>query len=166
STDATETVILRVAAANRDPTQFSDPDRFDIHRTPNPHLAFGHGIHFCLGAPLARLEAKIALGILLGRYREIAVARDEPAECYNPWTMISAKRLPVHVQPDGEGCDVRSFPQNLSEVQREAAALSSTLLFLATDLSGHSGSLRSRRCCRGSTDRCWHSPRRLRRSWR
>jgi cytochrome P450 len=96
---ANEIVLLWIASANRDPTQFPEPDRFDIGRTPNPHLAFGHGIHFCLGAPLARLEAKIALGILLERYREIAVARDEPAEFYNPWTMISAKRLPVHVRP-------------------------------------------------------------------
>jgi cytochrome P450 len=95
---ANEIVILWVASANRDPTQFPDPDRFDIRRTPNPHLAFGHGIHFCLGAPLARLEAKIALGILLQRYPEIAVARDELAEFYNPWTMISAKRLPVRVR--------------------------------------------------------------------
>jgi cytochrome P450 len=94
---ANEIVILWVASANRDPAQFPDPDRFDIHRAPNPHLAFGHGIHFCLGAPLARLEARIALGILLERYREIAVGRDQPAEFYNPWTMISAKRLPVHV---------------------------------------------------------------------
>ena len=96
---ANEIMILWVAAANRDPAHFPEPDRFDIGRTPNPHLAFGHGIHFCLGAPLARLEAKIALGILLERYREIAVARDEPAEFYNPWTMISAKRLAVHVRP-------------------------------------------------------------------
>jgi cytochrome P450 len=96
---ANEIVILWVASANRDPAQFPEPDRFDIRRTPNPHLAFGHGIHFCLGAPLARLEAKIALGILLERYGEIALARDEPAEFYNPWTMISAKRLPVHVRP-------------------------------------------------------------------
>jgi cytochrome P450 len=91
-------VILWVASANRDAAQFSDPDRFDIHRSPNPHLAFGHGIHFCLGAPLARLEAKIALGILLERYRSIAVARDAPAEFHNPWTIISAKRLPVDVR--------------------------------------------------------------------
>ncbi len=96
---ANEIVILWVASANRDPTRFLEPDRFDIRRTPNPHLAFGHGIHFCLGAPLARLEAKTALGILLERYREITVARDEPAEFYNPWTMISAKRLPVQVRP-------------------------------------------------------------------
>jgi cytochrome P450 len=96
---ANEIVVLWIAAANRDPAQFPEPDRFDIRRAPNPHLAFGHGIHFCLGAPLARLETKIALGILLERYREIAVARDERAEFYNPWTMISAKRLPVHVRP-------------------------------------------------------------------
>jgi cytochrome P450 len=96
---AHQVVILWVASANRDPAQFPAPDRFDVRRTPNPHLAFGHGIHFCLGAPLARLEARIALGILLERYREIAVARDEPAEFYNPWTMISAKRLPVQVRP-------------------------------------------------------------------
>jgi len=96
---ANEIVILWIASANRDPAQFREPDRFDIRRAPNPHLAFGHGIHFCLGAPLARLETKIALGILLERYREIAVARDEPAEFYNPWTMISAKRLPVRVRP-------------------------------------------------------------------
>jgi cytochrome P450 len=95
---ANQLLILWVASANRDPAQFPDPDRFDIHRTPNPHLGFGHGIHFCLGAPLARLEAKIALGILLERYRNIAIARDEPAEFHNPWTMISAKRLPVRVQ--------------------------------------------------------------------
>jgi cytochrome P450 len=91
-------VILWVASANRDAAQFPDPDRFDIHRSPNPHLAFGHGIHFCLGAPLARLEAKIALGILLERYRSIAVGRYAPAEFHNPWTIISAKRLPVEVR--------------------------------------------------------------------
>jgi cytochrome P450 len=95
---ADQIVILWVASANRDGAQFPDPDRFDMHRTPNPHLAFGHGIHFCLGGPLARLEARIALGILLERYRTIAVARDEPVQFYNPWTIISAKRLPVHVE--------------------------------------------------------------------
>src|SRR5262249_52072009 len=93
-----EVVIPWVASANRDPAQFPEPDRFDIRRPPSPLLAFGHGIHFCLGAPLARLEARIALGILLERYREIAVARDEAVELYNPWTMISAKRLPVQVR--------------------------------------------------------------------
>jgi len=93
-----EVIILWLASANRDGAQFPDPDRFDISREPNPHLAFGHGIHFCLGAPLARLESRIALEILLERYRRIAVSRHEPVELRNPWTMISAKQLPVVVQ--------------------------------------------------------------------
>jgi cytochrome P450 len=58
---ANQLVVASIGAANRDPRQFAEPDRFDVSRDPNPHIAFGHGIHFCLGAPLARLEARIAL---------------------------------------------------------------------------------------------------------
>jgi cytochrome P450 len=71
-------VLLMLGSANRDPRHFPDPDRFDITRDPNPHIAFGHGPHFCLGAPLARLEARIALGDLLNRLNNIALASDEP----------------------------------------------------------------------------------------
>jgi len=92
-------VVTWLAAANRDERVFAEPDRFDLHRTPNPHLGFGHGLHFCLGAPLARLEAKIALGILLERYRDIAVDTAEPVTLRNPWVMASPTKLPVAVGP-------------------------------------------------------------------
>jgi len=91
-------VMPWVAAANRDGRVFPDPNRFDIHRARNPHLAFGHGIHFCIGAPLARLEAKIALSILLKRYRDISVATDVPVEQRNPWMMVSVTKLPLEVR--------------------------------------------------------------------
>ncbi len=62
-----ELVLALVAAANRDPAQFPDPDRFDIRRDTRGHLGFGHGVHFCVGAPLSRLEGRIAFTELLGR---------------------------------------------------------------------------------------------------
>ncbi|EPH42636.1 cytochrome P450 [Streptomyces aurantiacus] len=66
-------VIVGLAAADRDPDRFPAPDDFDIHRAPQGHVAFGHGIHFCLGAPLARLEGKVALGSLLERCPRLAL---------------------------------------------------------------------------------------------
>lgn len=64
---AGDSVIISLCAANRDPRRFPDPDTLDLDRSPNPHLAFGHGIHFCPGAALARAELQIALGTLLAR---------------------------------------------------------------------------------------------------
>ena len=64
-------VLLLLASANRDERQFPDPDRFDIERSPNDHLAFGEYIHYCLGAPLARLEARVATQEVLRRMRNI-----------------------------------------------------------------------------------------------
>ena len=79
-----ETVLLMSSAANRDPTVFPDPDRLDISRSPNNHLTFGWGIHFCLGAPMARLMCQISVKELLRRFPDIRLAEpdhvDDP-----PW---------------------------------------------------------------------------------
>ncbi|MFI9585339.1 cytochrome P450 [Streptomyces sp. NPDC052236] len=66
-------VLIAMADAHRDPARFPDPDRFDIRRDTRGHLAFGHGIHYCLGAPLARLEARIVLRSLLERCPDLAL---------------------------------------------------------------------------------------------
>ncbi|MFE6286284.1 cytochrome P450 [Streptomyces sp. NPDC057877] len=72
-----ETVFAPTAAANRDPAVFSAPDRLDVARHPNPHLAFGHGVHHCLGAQLARMEVGVALGALLDRFPRLRLAVGE-----------------------------------------------------------------------------------------
>jgi cytochrome P450 len=71
-------VLLMIGSANRDPHYFTEPNRFDIRRNPNPHIAFGHGIHSCLGAALARMEARIALGDFLCLAPEFELASSEP----------------------------------------------------------------------------------------
>ncbi len=69
-------IIVCLAAANRDACRFTDPERLDVARAEGRHLAFGHGIHHCLGAPLARLEAQLALGSLIRRFPMLRLARD------------------------------------------------------------------------------------------
>ncbi|HEY0036533.1 MAG TPA: cytochrome P450, partial [Longimicrobium sp.] len=73
-----EMVLGVIGSANRDPAHFADPDTLDLARDPNRHLAFGMGAHYCLGAPLARLETQIALSILLERAPGLRLA--VPAE--------------------------------------------------------------------------------------
>ncbi|HEY0700645.1 MAG TPA: cytochrome P450, partial [Micromonospora sp.] len=92
-------VSVWLAAANRDPKRFPDPLRFDIRRSPNQHLTFGHGIHFCLGAPLGRLESRIALDLLLDRFADIQVDRDQGVRYFpSAAMMFGARRLPVRVR--------------------------------------------------------------------
>lgn len=92
---AGEDIVAWIASANRDEEQFPDPDRFDIHRTPNRHLAFGHGIHFCLGAPLARLEARIVLTLLLERWSDIRRVRDVPLQPLDSYLLLGLRHLPI-----------------------------------------------------------------------
>ena len=73
---ARKQVLIGIGAADRDPNVYADPDQLDITRAARSHLAFGHGIHFCLGAPLARLEARIAFGALFHRFPELRLAGD------------------------------------------------------------------------------------------
>jgi cytochrome P450 len=93
------TVLIATAIADRDPEHFADPDRLDVTRTENAHLAFGHGLHYCLGAPLARLEGEIAIGTVLRRLPNLALAVP-PSEL--EWQIASLrgpKRLPVTFTP-------------------------------------------------------------------
>jgi 6-deoxyerythronolide B hydroxylase len=92
-------VILCLASANRDSTKFEDPDRLDILRRQNPHLAFGNGIHYCLGARLARLEGTIALGGLLRRFPDIGLAVPPEEIRWRPLHFLQRlDRLPVRLR--------------------------------------------------------------------
>ncbi|SOD68634.1 Cytochrome P450 [Streptomyces sp. 1222.2] len=91
---AGDSVLIGLAAADRDDTRYPAPDRFDLHRDTRGHLAFGHGIHFCLGAPLARLEARVALRTLLRRCPDLAL--DGPPGEWLPGMLIwGVRSLPL-----------------------------------------------------------------------
>ena len=79
-----EVVLLGLSSANRDETVFSDPDRLDLAREPNPHLAFGHGIHYCLGEHLARMELELALDGLVRRFPDLRLAVSESELPWHP----------------------------------------------------------------------------------
>lgn len=89
-------IFAWLASANRDGAQFPDPERFDITRSPNRHVAFGHGIHFCVGAPLARLEASLALPMMLEQLPNLHRDRTEPLELLNSRVLFGVKHLPVN----------------------------------------------------------------------
>jgi cytochrome P450 len=89
-------VVLAIAAGNRDPTRFADPDRFDPERRDNQHLGFGSGIHACFGAPLARIEAQIAFTQLVQRLEQPRLIVDPPP--YRPSPLLRGpEQLPIDV---------------------------------------------------------------------
>lgn len=87
-------VLVIIAAANRDPEQFRDPDRLDVTRADNRHVTFSGGPHFCLGAPLARLEGQIAIATLLRRFPKLALSNGDP-EWRETVTLRGLKSLPL-----------------------------------------------------------------------
>jgi cytochrome P450 len=90
------TLMAAFAAANRDPAHFADPHRFDLDRHPHDHLGFGHGIHYCLGASLARLEARIVAETLLSRTRSIVPTR--PPIRVDGLVLRGFRSIPVHAR--------------------------------------------------------------------
>jgi cytochrome P450 len=95
---AGEPVLVVTSSANRDPDRFPDPDRLDLGRDASGHVAFGHGIHYCVGAPLARLEGEIAFGALLSRFPGLSLAVDPAALRWRPSSLIHGlERLPVRL---------------------------------------------------------------------
>ncbi|MFI9772827.1 cytochrome P450 [Streptomyces sp. NPDC052415] len=83
-TRASTILLIGFGAHGRDPQTIPRPDDFDIDRSDRQHLAFGHGIHFCLGAPLARLEARVALLALFARFPRLRLAADETGRLPQP----------------------------------------------------------------------------------
>jgi cytochrome P450 len=88
-------IFTWLASANRDPEQFVEPERFDITRTPNRHVAFGHGIHFCIGAPLSRMETAVALPMIIQQLPNLRVVHDESPELFEGRFLFGFKRLPI-----------------------------------------------------------------------
>jgi len=87
-------VLPFIGAADRDPAQFPDPDRLDLGRADNRHIAFGWGIHFCIGAPLARVEGQIAIATLVRKLPKLALASEKPEHRLS-LTLRGLKTLPV-----------------------------------------------------------------------
>jgi cytochrome P450 len=92
-------VLLFYGAANRDPEAVPRPDEFDLANAGQGHVAFGHGIHFCIGAPLARIEARVAIGAFLDRYERIELTEEPAIRISAAATHCGFDRLPLRLSP-------------------------------------------------------------------
>lgn len=100
---AGDAVQISLAAASRDPLHFPEPDRFSLRRRGPGHLAFGHGLHHCLGAPLARTEAAIAVRLLLHHCPDLALATDPATLTWRTSMLLRGlSELPVRIGPSGD----------------------------------------------------------------
>jgi hypothetical protein len=88
-------ILVWLAAANRDPRKFADPEVFDPARNPNPHLGFGHGVHYCIGATLGKLQGQIALNGLLDRFPVLSTDPDDPPRFFPSPDIMGAASLPL-----------------------------------------------------------------------
>jgi hypothetical protein len=116
-------MMILVGAANRDDRRFADGDTFNIHREPRPHLAFGHGIHACIGAILARLEGRVALQEVLKRFPEWHVD-EEHAELASTSTVRGWETLPVFI---GAGASRRATAASTKAAAAAPSAADSSL---------------------------------------
>ncbi|TMC16694.1 MAG: cytochrome P450, partial [Chloroflexi bacterium] len=91
-------IFAWIASANRDEERWRDPEVFDIQRSPNQHLGFGSGIHFCLGAPLARLEIEILLQQIIERFKDIQRIQDIPLQLVESYNVYGVQQLPIRWQ--------------------------------------------------------------------
>jgi cytochrome P450 len=99
---AGQPVTLVTSSANRDPERFANPDQLDLTRDTSGHVGFGHGIHYCLGAPLARLEAEVAFGALLPRFPGLSLAVQPSQLRWRPSSLFHGlESLPVRLHERG-----------------------------------------------------------------
>jgi cytochrome P450 len=96
--DESDMILCWIGSANRDPRAFDHPDRFDVHRSPNRHLAFSIGRHFCLGANLARAEGQVALEVLLRRAKSFARVDDEPLPLHASFAFNAFTEMPLALE--------------------------------------------------------------------
>lgn len=96
--NAGQGILAWIGSPNRDETVFKDAGRFEITRKPNPHIAFGHGIHMCLGAPLARLESRVALKLFIDRCGDHKISIDHMhSKPMSSFIIHGFKHLPIHL---------------------------------------------------------------------